>query len=290
MGKTFEEIQRENEEWARQHPEASENKPRASSGAPYGLINHLRDITGSTASATRPLWRIGGAMVRPARGLYRMTMTRRGTDGKRHFSPKRAACTVIIGACLVAASPFLAMGAYYYGTLRDIDNVYIPDAAVFVNQQFETANLPGRHVTSRDEIYTVMGRWRQPDGVVEPVRFDIDTNAYFPQYGATMRPDLAAAKLNSQSPFGVKAKLKVTGFYAMLPRFIRFKVVKWFNLRSEIVEVLDVKELTSLPSFAKTVDESGMNINGLHDAAGKPQPLVLPQNQQAVLPSATPKL
>jgi hypothetical protein len=74
-----------------------------------------------------------------------------------------------------------------------------------------------------------------------------------------MRPDLAAAKLNSQSPYGVRAKLKVTGFYAMLPRFIRFKVVKWFNLRSEIVDVLDVQELTSLPSFAKTVDESGMS-------------------------------
>ena len=305
MGKTFEEIQRENEEWARQHPVASANKPPASSDAPYGLINYLRDFIAPAASVTRRLWRIVSAIVRPvvmavcfvapfvepcARGLYSITMTRPGTDGKRHFSPKRAACSIVIGACLAAAAPFLAMAAYYYGTLRDIDNVYIPNAAVFVNQQFEEANLPGRHVTSRDEIYTVMGRWQQPDGVVEPVRFDIDTNAYFPQFGATMRPDLAAAKLNSQSPYGVKAKLKVTGFYAMLPRFIRFKVVKWFNLRSEIVEVLDVRELTSMPSFAKTVDGAGMNTTGQQDVAAKPQPWLLPLNQQAVLPSPTPKL
>jgi len=305
MGKTFEEIQRENEEWARQHPEASEKRPQASSDAPYGLINHARDFTAGATSVTGRLWRIGSAIVRPvaaavcfvapfaepcARGLYRVTMTRPGTDGTRHFSPKRAACTVVIGACLAVASPFLAMGAYYYGTLRDMDNVYIPDAAVYVNQQFEGANLPGRHVTSRDEIYTVMGRWQQPDGAVDPVRFDIDTNAYFPQYGATMRPDLAAAKLNSQSPYGVKAKLKVTGFYAMLPRFIRFKIVRWFNLRSEIVEVLDVRELTSMPSFAKTVDGMGMNTTGQQDADAKTEPGLLPQNQQAVLPSPTPKL
>lgn len=267
MGKTFEEIQRENEEWSRQHSETSENKPGAPSDGPYGLINHFRDFTEWVTSLMRRSWHMGRAIFQPvlaavcfvapfvepcARGLYRISMTRPGIDGKRHFSPRRAACSIVFGVSLAVVSPFLAVGAYYYGTLREIDNVYIPDAAVFVNQQFELANQPGRHVTSRDEIYTVMGRWQQPDGVVEPVRFDIDTNAYFPQYGATMRPDLAAAKLNSQSPYGVKAKLKVTGFYAMLPRFIRFKMVKWFNLRVEIVEVLDVKELTSMPSFAKT--------------------------------------
>jgi hypothetical protein len=303
MAKTFEEIQRENREWARQHPEASKNPGQASSDAPYGLLNHVRDFTAPATSVVRVLWRIGSAIVRSAvaalcfvapfvepcaRGLHRITMTRLGADGERHFSPKRAACSIAVGVCLAAASPFLAMGAYYYGTLRDIDNVYVPDAAVFVNQQFEVANLPGRHVTSRDEIYTVMGRWQQPDGAVEPVRFDIDTNAYFPQYGATMRPDLAAAKLNSQSPYGVKAKLKVTGFYAMLPRFIRFKVLKWFNLRSEIVEVLDVKELTSIPSFAKTVDGSGANSTGQEDSFAKPQSSVVPQNEQAVLPAPKP--
>jgi hypothetical protein len=287
MGKTFEEIQRENEEWARQHPDASKNKPQISSGAPYGLINHFRDFAASATGVSGRFWRVISAIARPvvvaicfvapfvepcARGLYRLSMTRPGMDGKRHFSPKRAACSIVIGVCLVVASPFLAMAGYYYGTLRDMDNVYIPDAAVFVNQQFETANLPGRQVTSRDEIYTVMGRWQQPDGVVEPVRFDIDTNAYFPQYSATMRPDLAAAKLNSQSPYGVKAKLKVTGFYAMLPRFIRFKMVKWFNLRSEIVEVLDVQELTSMPSFAKTVDGSGVSTMGQQGGTPTPHP------------------
>jgi hypothetical protein len=290
MGKTFEEIERENREWAREHPDASKKKPRASSEAPYGVLNHVRDVTGPVAGAARRVWRIVCAIARPfiaalcfvapfvepcARWLYRVTMTKAGTDGKRHFSPKRAFWTIAVVVCLAAASPFLVLGAYYYGTLRDIDNVYVPDAAVFVNQQFEVANLPGRHVTSRDEIYTVMGRWQQADGVVEPVRFDIDTNAYFPQYGATMRPDLAAAKLNSQSPYGVKAKLKVTGFYAMLPRYIRFKVLKWFNLRAEIVEVLDVKELTSMPSFAKTVDGSGV---GAGPGA----------SQRGVVPFATP--
>jgi hypothetical protein len=305
MAKTFEEIQRENDEWARQHPEVSGSKSKAPSGAPYGLINYVRDFTDGVTSVTRRVWRIVFAIIRPvlavvcfvapfvepcARGLYSISMTRPGTDGKRHFSPKRAACSVVIGVCLAVASPFLAMAAYYYGTLRDIDNVYIPDAAVFVNQQFQVANEPGRHVTSRDEIYTVMGRWQQPDGTVEPVRFDIDTNAYFPQYGATMRPDLAAAKLNSESPYGVKARLKVTGFYAMLPRFIRFKVVRWFNLRSEIVEVLDVKELTSMPSFAKTVDGMGMDTTGQQGAVAKPSPGLLPLNRQGVLPSPTPKL
>jgi hypothetical protein len=106
MGKTFEEIQRENREWARQHPEASKNKPQASSDAPYGLLNHVRDFTAPAAGVARRLWRLGSAIVRPvvaavcfvapfvepcARGLYRVTMTRLGTDGRRHFSPKRAA-------------------------------------------------------------------------------------------------------------------------------------------------------------------------------------------------------
>jgi hypothetical protein len=75
----------------------------------------------------------------------------------------------------------------------------------------------------------------------------------------------------------------------MLPRFIRFKIVKWFNLRSEIVEVLDVKELTSMPSFAKTVDGTAVNAPGQQDAAAKQQPSLPPQNQRAVLPSPAPE-
>jgi hypothetical protein len=306
MGKTFEEIQKENDEWARQNPAPSAMKPPvASSGAPRGLFNYARDFLAFAESGVRRAGRAGAAIIRPvatavcfvapfaeplARWTYKIAMTSKGADGKRHFSPKRAAISVAIGVCLAVASPFLVMGFYYYGTLRDMDNVYVPDAAVFVNQQFEAANLPGRHVTSRDEIYTVMGRWLQPDGVVEPVRFDIDMNAYFPEFGATMRPDLAAAKLNSQSPYGIKAKLKVTGFYATLPRFIRFKIVRWFNLRCEIVEVLDVKELTSMPSFVTTVDGSGVSANLSLGAPAKSQPLPPLPPPQAALPTPAPKL
>ena len=91
-----------------------------------------------------------------------------------------------------------------------------------------------------------MGRWRHY-GIVEPVRFDIDYNAFF--LTTTARPDLLAARLNSQSPYGIKADIKVTGIYAMLPRYFRIRYLKWLNLRSEIVDVRNVEDLTSLPSF-----------------------------------------
>jgi hypothetical protein len=160
-------------------------------------------------------------------------MTRPGADGKRHFAPRRATCTIAVVAFLAVTSRFWVAAVYYYGTARWLDDVYVPDAAVFVNQQFSEANQPGKQVTSRDEIFTIMGRW-QHDGIVEPVRFDIDYNAFF--LTTTARPDLLAARLNSQSPYGVKADVKVTGIYAMLPRYFRIRYLKWINLRSEIVD------------------------------------------------------
>jgi len=257
MAKSFRELQIEAAMEAKRNASSSAAKPQDSSS---GLLNHLARVLHVVSWIFRPAVWVASLLahyLRPfARGLYNIAASKIDADGKRHFSPKRIACLIVIGAVIAFAAPFIAMGVYYYGTWRTIKDVYIPDAAVFMNQQFNKANEPGKHVTPRDEIFTVMGRRAHPDGTYEPVRFDIDTNWYFFFYSDAMRPDLAAAKLNSQSPYGVRADLEVTGGYFMLPRFIRVEAARFINLRTEIVRVIpgSVKELTSMPVFVKTVN------------------------------------
>jgi len=106
-------------------------------------------------------------------------------------------------------------------------------------------------VASRDEVFTVLGKELGPDGQLEPVRFDIDFNAFFFFYQDSMRPDLAASKLDSQSPYGVKVTVEATGLYNRLPRFIRIMALKWWDLRPEIVKIVSVDELKALPDGFK---------------------------------------
>ena len=292
MARNIDELKKAAEKWAREHPETaskSDKKAKSSSDSEHGILTPLYNFGACAANITRRIGRVGSAILRPAywlvthalpfaepcaRGLYRLTMTRPGVDGKRHFAPKRAICSLAIATTLAVTSNFWAAAGYYYGTARWLDNVYVPDAAVFVSQQFGEANQPGKQITPRDEIFTIMGRLQHPDGAVEPVRFDIDYNAFF--LTTTARPDLLAARLNSQSPYGVKADVKVTGIYAMLPRYFRVNCLKWLNLRSEIVDVRNVKELTSMPSFV-TLDNGGM---------AKPEQPSAP-TPRAALPSPT---
>ena len=258
MPRDMQELKRAAERWSVENPKAvHKTKPGPSGGAVGvigGFVTYARRIVmravNLVTAILRPVaWLFTHALpfAGPcARKLYDWTMTRLGADGKRHFAPRRATCTIVVVAGLVVTSHFWAAAAYYYGTARWLDDVYVPDAAVFVNQQFGEANQPGKQIAARDEIFTIMGRWRH-DGIVEPVRFDIDYNAFF--LTTTARPDLLAARLNSQSPYGIKADIKVTGIYAMLPRYFRIRYLKWLNLRSEIVDVRNVEDLTSLPSF-----------------------------------------
>jgi hypothetical protein len=261
----MQELKRAAEKWTLENPKAAGKRSAGPSGGVVGLVGGfvarvrriLMRCVGIVAAILYPIaWVISHALpfAGPcARKLYQLTMTRPGPDGTRHFAPRRAICTVAIVAGFAVTARFWGAAAYYYGTARWLDNVYVPDAAVFVNQQFAEANQPGKQIAPRDEIFTIMGRWPH-DGVVEPVRFDIDYNAFF--LTTTARPDLLAARLNSQSPYGVRADVEVTGIYVMLPRYFRSKYLKWFNLRSEIVDVRNVEDLSSMPPFV-TVDNEG---------------------------------
>ena len=257
-------IQEETEAWRKRNPHIA--SPRAKSTGPFA---RALEFVATAAEITKVGLNIAGKILQPvawltiralpfvkpaAHGAYRLTMTSKDEKGIRHFAPRKAALSTIAAATVLTLSHPLMMGAYYWGTAREIDDVYIPDAAVFINQQFYDPNQPGRFVALRDEIFTVMGKRLHADGLVEPVRFDIDTNAYFPL--TTMRPDLLASRLNSQSPYGIKAKLRVAGIYANLPRYVRMEFAKWWNLRSEIVSIIDVEELQNLPPFVKTEEAS----------------------------------
>ncbi len=169
--------------------------------------------------------------------------------GKRHFNWRYMTMNLVkiglTGVIIVA----LATPAYYYGTWDTHRDIYIPNAGVFVNQQFVHPSGAGQIIAPRDEVFTVLGKEVTADGKVEPVRFDIDFNLLFFFYADALRPDLAAAKLDSQSPYGVKCTVETTGLYNRLPRFVRLWALKWWDLRPEIVRVVSCEELTSLPPF-----------------------------------------
>ena len=52
--------------------------------------------------------------------------------------------------------PICAGAFYYYGTLRIYKDIYVPNAGVFVNQQFLNPSYPGHVVAPRDEVFTVL--------------------------------------------------------------------------------------------------------------------------------------
>ncbi|MGB9152621.1 MAG: hypothetical protein WCD70_05990 [Alphaproteobacteria bacterium] len=169
-------------------------------------------------------------------------------DGNRHFDAWYTAKNIIKLGLVATATPIMSTGAYYYSTLQTYNDVYVPSSGVFVNEQFLHASKAGQTIAPRDEIFTVLGKQINKQGKVEPVRFDIDTNWYFFFDNAAMRPDLAASRMDSQSPLGEVCTVQATGFYTRLPRYIRVMAVKWLDLRAEIVNVEKCNNVLKLPA------------------------------------------
>jgi len=176
-------------------------------------------------------------IVKPVAWAGPGMFTYKETDGHRHFAPKRSAISIAVLALIITFRSYIAMGAYYYGTLRTYNDVYVPNAGVFVNQQFEHPNVPGRTANPRDEIHTVLGKRLDEAGRLESFRGDIDSHAgYFFWKKAAWRPDLLAAEITPQSPYGAICSFEVTGSYTVLPRPLRFIAKNWLGTRPEIVD------------------------------------------------------
>lgn len=168
--------------------------------------------------------------------------------GRRtRFSPRRAAMSAAKVVLLCAVVPPLLGAFYYYGTWATYRDIYVPNSGVYMSQNFVRPNGAGQIVAPRDEIYTVLGKELDVDGTWQPVRFDIDVNWYFFFFRDSLRPDLAAAKMDSQSSFGVKCDFETTGIYTRLPRYWRLWFVKWLDLRAEIVDVIRCEEVAAMP-------------------------------------------
>jgi len=168
--------------------------------------------------------------------------------GVRHYNTHYCVLNLVKIALAAGFIVLIATPAYYYSTWATYENVYVPTAGVFVNEQFVRPSGAGQVIAPRDEIYTVLGHVVDKEGHVEPVRFDIDVNVLFFFYNDAIRPDLAAAKLDSQSPYGVKCTIEATGIYNRLPRIIRIWALKWWDVRPEIVRIVKVEELKSIPT------------------------------------------
>jgi len=47
--------------------------------------------------------------------------------------------------------------------------------------------------------------------------------------------------------------VKATGVYTRLPRYLRYELARWFDVRPEIVEVVDCEQLSQVPPEYKEV-------------------------------------
>jgi hypothetical protein len=173
---------------------------------------------------------------------------KKDATGVRHYDTRYCALNLVKIGLTTGFIVLIATPAYYYSTWATYQDVYVPTSGVFVNEQFTHPSEAGQVIAPRDEIYTVLGHVIDKAGQVEPVRFDIDFNALFFFYNDAIRPDLAAAKLDSQSPYGVKCTFEATGIYNRLPRMIRIWALKWWDVRPEIVRIIKVEELKSIPA------------------------------------------
>lgn len=185
----------------------------------------------------RPLWK----------GIIVLSCKKNDITESRQFNIKYFGLNILKIGIVVTILYAFATPIYYYGTWTTYDDIYVPSTGVFVNQQYVQPSAPGQAIAPRDEIYTVLAHTIDADGTVEPIRFDIDTNLLFWFYSDSLRPDLAAAKLTSRTPYGVKCTLEATGFYNRLPRYIRLWPLKWWDFRPEIVKVVKVEELQASP-------------------------------------------
>lgn len=184
-------------------------------------------------------------------------------SGRRYFSPWKLSRNFVKAAIVATLAPLCAGGLYYYGTLRTYKDVYIPNAGVFVNQQFIDPSQPGHVVAPRDEVFTVLGQHVDEEGRVIPIRFDVDSNLYFFFYSDSWRPDLAAAEMVPQSPYGAMCTVRATGMYTRLPRYLRYELARWFDVRPEIVDVVECEQLTQVPPEYREV-------SGAHPAGSLP--------------------
>lgn len=216
-----------------------------------GAARILAPLARAVAKVSPPLAR---ASISFGKNAYLLLATKKDEKGERHFNLKRLARNAVLSVAGFYASGALLLGLYYYGTLATYENVYIPNAGVFINQQFVEPSKPGSFTAPRDEVYTVLGKHKDEENEIEPIRFDIDYNGFFFWSNDAMRPDMAAAKLDSQSPYGIKATVRATGFYTRLPRFLRINAMKWLDLRPEIVVVDKVEELKEMPEIFKKGD------------------------------------
>jgi hypothetical protein len=220
----------------------AEAKPSAFSRAWDRLDAVVEPLVRAGMWAAPPVFRAG-------RGAWTWAAFVRGQDGRRtRFSPRRLAFTAAKIVLLAAVVPPFMGAFYYYATWTTYRDVYVPSSGVFQSQNFVRPSAPGEIVAPRDEIYTVLGKEIDPAGEMVPVRFDLDVNWYFFFFRDALRPDLAASKMDSQSPYGVKCDFEATGIYTRLPRYWRLWFVKWIDLRAEIVDVIKCEEVAAMPA------------------------------------------
>lgn len=200
------------------------------------------------------LW-LAPRLLKAVIAFLRWLACRKDETGHYYLAPWRGLANGIKLMALATAMPLLLGALYYYGTWETYHDIYVPNAGVFINENFVHPNEPGQVIAPRDEIFTVLGKQVEADGRIVPIRFDIDSNFYFWFYHDANRPDLAAAKIDSQSPYGMKCTFEATGLYTRLPRYIRFWAVKWLDTRAEIVNVVGCEELRNLPKAFPAVGE-----------------------------------
>jgi hypothetical protein len=196
--------------------------------------------------ARAALW-LAPKLARTGLAFLHWLAFRKDGTGRYCLAPWRGLANLIKLMLVATAMPLMLGALYYYGTWETYRDIYVPNAGVFINQTFVHPSEPGQVIAPRDEIFTVLGKQVEPDGRILPIRFDIDSNFYFWFYHDANRPDLAAAKIDSQSPYGMKCTFEATGIYTRLPRYVRFWAVKWLDTRAEIVNVVACEELKELP-------------------------------------------
>jgi hypothetical protein len=293
--KTPDEIERERAETRRKFQEEQARK-LASGGKRF---YHLRQWKAAKIEATMQKhawigpttsilkWTVGmpikWLVIKPAKWAIPRMVTKKGEDGHRHFALIRSAVWTATFTTAFVLRSYIAMGAYYYGTLRTYPEVYVPNAGVFLNQQFERPNEPGRIATARDEIHTVHAKRLDDDGKLEELRLEVDSNPYFFWKQSAWRPDLVAVHITPISPFGAVCRLQVTGGAVPVPRAFRplVKMAKnWLGSRPEIVAA-SCEQLKEVPSQFTQVDAPETKSKTL-------QPLPKPKESPATTPVPTP--
>jgi hypothetical protein len=225
-------------------------------------LKAAREIASTVAA---PIMKYAGPIVRPiARATawsFKYASCDKGPDGHRHmdhFNKKRAtfglpvwftaaALTYSVAPAVVPAIP---VGAYYYATTEHYPEIYFPGSGPWMSQQFmKPGNANLSHM--RNEVFTITGKYfdKRDNDKMQVARFDIESNIFFmPFYFSEYwRPDLMAARLNSQSSNGIKCDVVATDSYTHLPPFFQRLFLKYLDFRPNLVHVGKCEELRDLP-------------------------------------------